>query len=293
MDGYRLEAGANTDEQLKLEVRKAKAFIGLITPQSMASAYVLFELGARWGADLHMIPLLAGVEPHLLEGPLKGINAISAGNISQLHQLVQNLGSRLQLQLQTPASYTRYAEKVIESVRFQQGATLSVQTEVRRPVPNIVRLRPRIAQVFVNSRLGVFQESEPWSGEPAALAVYENAPMENIQIGSASDVAGYITYRDKKGEEIQDLRVQNGCWLEANERVHFPPLTKHELMIALKTSSGGLALHGSPKDKFPAKITQEKLNVEVKLVSNKGDILLTNRYLLVLTKDKFSLTEAD
>jgi hypothetical protein len=61
VDGFRLPAGVQTDSQLRAEVNSTNVLIGLITPNSLASAYVMFELGARWGAGSFMIPLLAGV----------------------------------------------------------------------------------------------------------------------------------------------------------------------------------------------------------------------------------------
>lgn len=117
IDGFKLPAGANTDDVLKAEVRQAYAFIGLITPNSLTSAYVLFELGARWGAGLHMVPVLAGVGPEALQGPLKGINSISADQIAQLHQLLSDLADTLDLELQSAAGYERYAQKLIDQVR--------------------------------------------------------------------------------------------------------------------------------------------------------------------------------
>ena len=136
VDGFKLPAGANTDDVLKAEVRQAQAFIGLITPNSVASAYVLFELGARWGAGLHMVPVLAGVGPEALYGPLKGINSISADQIAQLHQLLSELAETLGLELETAAGYERYARKlinqVVQSYELVPTTTLSQNTHSRQ-----------------------------------------------------------------------------------------------------------------------------------------------------------------
>ncbi len=137
VDGYRLPAGANTDQVLKLEVRDSKTFIGLITPNSMNSAYVLFELGARWGAELHMMPVLAGVSSNALSGPLKGLNCIVATSDAQLHQLIGDVGKTLELTVQSPASYTRYLNKLVQEVHrsFGQGVVPSTSVE---PTANYV-----------------------------------------------------------------------------------------------------------------------------------------------------------
>jgi TIR domain len=92
VDGYRLPGGASTDDQLKRELREAKCFIALLTPRSIRSTYVLFELGARWGAHLPFIPLLAaGLNADELKGPVSGLNALSCTSNSQLHQLVTDV----------------------------------------------------------------------------------------------------------------------------------------------------------------------------------------------------------
>jgi len=61
VDGYRLPVGVNTEAKLREEVNEARVVIGLITPSSLSSAFVMFELGARWGANQFLAPLLAGV----------------------------------------------------------------------------------------------------------------------------------------------------------------------------------------------------------------------------------------
>jgi hypothetical protein len=114
VDGYRLSGGANTNEQIKREVCDAKAFVGLISFAAKDSMYVLFELGARWGSDKHLLPLLApGVSPDILKGPLSDLNALSCGNSSQLHQLVKDLAAILEIEPEPPQAYQRYIEGIL------------------------------------------------------------------------------------------------------------------------------------------------------------------------------------
>ena len=114
VDGYRLPAGARTEDQLRREVQSATLFIGFITPASIQSAYVLFELGARWGADLHLMPLLAaGIQPHTLQGPLSNLNALSCDDAGQVHQLVHDVAIVLGRPSNNPASYLRYIDSLV------------------------------------------------------------------------------------------------------------------------------------------------------------------------------------
>jgi hypothetical protein len=114
VDGYRLQGGVTVDEQLKREVREARCFIGLITPNSMNSPYVLFELGARWGAHLHFVPLLAkGMTATDLRAPLSGLNALACSSTSQLHQLVTEVAQALDRPLASPAAYERHLQRLV------------------------------------------------------------------------------------------------------------------------------------------------------------------------------------
>jgi hypothetical protein len=53
-----------------------------------------------------MIPLLApGTATSVLGGPLAGLNALSAGSVPQLHQLLSELAAVLSLDLESAAAY--------------------------------------------------------------------------------------------------------------------------------------------------------------------------------------------
>ena len=114
VDGFRLPGGANTAEQLRAEVKSSKVLIGLISEASLRSAYVIFELGARWGSERPMVPLLApDVDPGSLAGPLQGINALSCGAPAQLHQLVEEIGGHLSMPLDRPAAYQKCVDEIV------------------------------------------------------------------------------------------------------------------------------------------------------------------------------------
>lgn len=114
LDGSRLPGGARISDRLREEVNDAQAFVGLISYNSLQSMYVVFELGARWGAAKSLIPLLApGVEPDILEGPLSELNPLRCGDAAQLHQLVDELAQRLGVASNPPATYQRYIDKIL------------------------------------------------------------------------------------------------------------------------------------------------------------------------------------
>ena len=115
VNGYRLPAGASTDEQLKKEVHESKVLIAIVSPSSMDSTYVLFELGARWATSLPLIPLVTNkLGTQLLKGPLSGINALNLSDLSQVHQLINDLGDFLEMPSESPAVYQEKADGLIE-----------------------------------------------------------------------------------------------------------------------------------------------------------------------------------
>jgi hypothetical protein len=114
VNGYRLPAGASTDEVLKKEVHESKVLIGLISPNSINSAYVLFELGARWGASLPLIPLITSeLGSELLKGPLSGINALNCCEPAQLQQLISDIKAVLKITGESPEVYQDKIELLV------------------------------------------------------------------------------------------------------------------------------------------------------------------------------------
>jgi hypothetical protein len=135
VDGYRLPGGADTDEQLRVEVREAQAFIGIVSVSSIGSAYVLFELGARWGAQRHLLPLLApGVPASVMKGPLAGLNALRADTAAQVHQMVSEVASQLGVAAGPPATYQDQLQAVVDTPPQPPPAGSGPAADLRAPL---------------------------------------------------------------------------------------------------------------------------------------------------------------
>ncbi len=115
LDGYRLPGGVPVAETLRQEVHQAEIVLALITPVSVRSPWVLFELGARWGSGKRLLPILAsGADPGELTGPLHDLSPLDCTQRAQVHQIVEDVGSFLSLKTATASSYE---DKIDELLR--------------------------------------------------------------------------------------------------------------------------------------------------------------------------------
>jgi hypothetical protein len=106
LDGHRLDGGARTSDEIRREVCEAEVFVGLISRNGFASAWVLFELGARWGVARILIPLLGpSVPPEVLKGPITDYNALRCDSISDLQKLVDQMAKTLSCAVKPPQEY--------------------------------------------------------------------------------------------------------------------------------------------------------------------------------------------
>lgn len=129
--GYKLPSGSETDSQLKQEIFSAKVFIGIITKQSIHSTYVLFELGARWGVNLPLIPFICDkLGTSLLDGPIKNINALSATEISDIHQFLYDIGSHLGKEPENPSSYTEEILQLNKTILENSDSSIGSEEEI-------------------------------------------------------------------------------------------------------------------------------------------------------------------
>lgn len=116
VDGFTLEAGDDFNSTIRREVFESTSFIALLSPASLASNYVTFELGARWGTEKPIAPIMiAGASPGDLKPPLSMLHALRGENESDAHRLITTLARQLSLNAEDPAAYGAALKKWIEA----------------------------------------------------------------------------------------------------------------------------------------------------------------------------------
>lgn len=114
VNGYRLPGGVETNDTLRTEVFGTQLFIALLTPDSIKSPYVLFELGARWGARKPLVPLVArGLLASDLPSPLNGLNALSVCVPDQVRQHIEETAKALAKQLEPSGSFSAELDALV------------------------------------------------------------------------------------------------------------------------------------------------------------------------------------
>jgi hypothetical protein len=90
--GYMGDPGDATSEILRADLHNADVVLGLVTPKSLASKWVLLELGAAWGFEKIVISLLPpGVDFSDLPGPFKDVSAVQLTNASRMANVLEKI----------------------------------------------------------------------------------------------------------------------------------------------------------------------------------------------------------
>jgi len=95
---YMLTPGERTSELLRKEIAGAELVIGVLSPDTTESNYVLCELGASWGRDVPTFPvLIRGATFADVPSPLSERHSISLENEENCLQLIDYIASRTTL----------------------------------------------------------------------------------------------------------------------------------------------------------------------------------------------------
>lgn len=109
---YKLAAGDKTSERLRSEIAGAEVVLGILSPDTSESKYVLAELGAAWGVGVPTFPLrLRGARFEDVPEPLNERHSLSLERGAECFQLIQDLKRVTSLQAKE-GEESRVYEKV-------------------------------------------------------------------------------------------------------------------------------------------------------------------------------------
>lgn len=95
---YNLSPGERTSEQLRADIAGAELVIGILSPDTSQSNYVLCELGASWGQDVPTFPVLArGATFNDIPSPLNERHSVSLDDEESCLQLIDYIASKTTL----------------------------------------------------------------------------------------------------------------------------------------------------------------------------------------------------
>jgi hypothetical protein len=112
--GFQLEIGAHTSTSFKEEIKSCDAIIGILTENSLDSMYVMFELGAAWGLNKRVVPVLG---PKFncsdLRAPISEAHAMKWNNGPSWHQLIDSLSQQLNVNKRSSRLFAATIERLV------------------------------------------------------------------------------------------------------------------------------------------------------------------------------------
>jgi hypothetical protein len=208
--------------------------------------YVLFELGARWGADKHLVPLLApGARADQLVGPMAGINALRGDSRADLHQLVRELASDLRLALEPAEAYERQLELVTLS------PAVSAPNASAPPEASVDLLKNPVDDTIANRPITVRAKQMGFHGNvrrrPGAVFTITNKPLKvdlSLKKNEGGTPGVHLLARNGTADPLPDVVVcvrdirlwnQEFCAFVTTSEVYGNELTFTELQVGQST----------------------------------------------------------
>ena len=124
---YMLDPGERTSEKLRSDLSHAELVIGILSPDTVESNYVLCELGASWGRDVPTFPVLArGATIANVPSPLNERNPMTLEEESNCLDLIEYVATKTSLQRVpvspgTPGRLSEYAKRLVDAARMNRS----------------------------------------------------------------------------------------------------------------------------------------------------------------------------
>ncbi len=83
-----IAAGEDIRSRLKDSIRQSQAMIALVTPESLDSDWLSYEIGLAEGLERLVIPILVDVSPESLPGRLATTKRLRVSDLADIHAIL-------------------------------------------------------------------------------------------------------------------------------------------------------------------------------------------------------------
>jgi hypothetical protein len=112
--GHKLPVGSDFAATLLEDIGDSSVVIGLITKNALSSSWVLFELGATWGAKKNLKPLVTDeVDLKALPGAVSGRHVARLSNKGDLNQFLEEVAETVGAKRRSAAKGLKPMEQLI------------------------------------------------------------------------------------------------------------------------------------------------------------------------------------
>ena len=139
--GHKLPVGSDFAQFLLEDITNSTVVIGLITTNALSSSWVLFELGATWGARKALQPLVTDrIDLKALPGALSGRNVARLSRRTDLTQFLEELTTAIAAKARSRAKVEKAVENLMAAHAKHLASTPtsamkpSVKSEPKEPV---------------------------------------------------------------------------------------------------------------------------------------------------------------
>jgi 8-oxo-dGTP pyrophosphatase MutT (NUDIX family) len=222
--GHQLDVGTSLNDQLRVEIASA-AVLALVTPRSLKSDWFKLELGAAWGLERAILPLLHGVSADRLPEPLKHRIYTRIDDSNDVHHLIDTLEKTLGWKTKPSGKVRSAVETFVESVRLvgmertplppEQPSSVRAFGDIKSLFQSHVAIHAVVGEAPVLRNRGPFEVVEGVVRKraqqiAAGLEVNENVAIVDPDTSSLSDRPEVLEYKVASYADLLALR----------ERVH-------------------------------------------------------------------------
>ena len=227
--GHKLAVGSDFAGTLRNDLGNTSVVVGLVTRNALSSSWVLFELGATWGAKKNLMPLVSDdIEIKELPGPLSGQHVARLSNRSDLSQFVQELTNHLSANARASAKIDTAIGKLVadhgEYAKAQSKPPTAKITKTKPKEPTIAGMPfSELMTVLNNEKLDI---PENLTNEDAAI----QRSLFELFVSHAQQFSAGIQSNRDKGSAGDFLYREVGLRLLTYGLVRFEKLPAKQAM---------------------------------------------------------------